>query len=178
MTEYFTEALVLDQEDIGEGDAWIYLYTQKLGKIRARAASIRKVTSKLAGHLQPLNFAAVRIVEKNGLRLVDGLSLGKVRAARQAAALSAALLVKEIAAEYQPDPVVWHFLKTIFLSGKDEYLDNRKMILKALGFESPSDKCQACRRQPFTHFAYQDAQFLCARCVQDFKLRDNEVQLI
>ena len=75
MVEYFTEALVLDKEDSGDLDARIILYTEDLGKITAKAKSVKRITSKLNGHLEPLNFIQVRLVEKNGFQIVDALTI-------------------------------------------------------------------------------------------------------
>lgn len=176
MVEYYTEALVLDQEDANGSDAFVYLYTQKLGRVRAKAVGMRKITSKLAGHFQPLSFVNARLVEKgSSLLLVDGLSVKKIK---QATALTAARIIKEAAPEYQPDSVAWHFIKTVFMSEDNEKLGNVRMLLKALGFEPPSEKCQMCRRAAPAFFSYSDAQFICGGCAKDLKLREDEVQLL
>ena len=65
MQEHFTEALVLDKEILGELDYRVFLYTQQLGKIAAKVRSGRRITSKLAPHLEPLNFIQARLIEKN-----------------------------------------------------------------------------------------------------------------
>ena len=70
MKEYFTEAFILDIQEKGEFDSLITLYTRDFGKIMAKAKSIKKIVSKSAGHLQPLNFANVRLIEKTVFRLL------------------------------------------------------------------------------------------------------------
>ena len=71
MLELVTEAIVLDKEDVGEQDSRVFLYTKDFGKIGAKATSLRKITSKLAAHLEPLNYATVRLVSRGNL-LEDG----------------------------------------------------------------------------------------------------------
>lgn len=169
MSEYYTEALVLDVEEAGDSDAFIHLYTQKLGKIKAKAVGIKKTTSKLAGHFQPLNFVNARLVDGGKFLLVDGLSSKKIKSA---AALAAAHLVKNVAAELQPDPVAWNFIKAVFLSEDEEKLINFRMILKAFGFEPQSDKCNFCRLNPISAFSLVDAQFICGICTKDLNLQE------
>src|SRR3989338_9769045 len=175
MSEYYTEALVLDLEEVNNSDAFVHLYTQKLGKVRAKAVGIRKITSKLAGHFQPLNFVNVRLVDGGSLLLVDGLSIKKIKLT---GALIAARIIKNAAAEFQPDPVAWDFIKAIFMSEDEAKLGNFLMLFKAMGFEPASDKCSFCRRGFISVFSYADAQFICGNCVKDLKLSENEIQLL
>ena len=169
MSEYYTEAFVLDLEEASNSDAFVHLYTQKLGKIKARAVGIKKITSKLSGHFQPLNFVKARLVDGGKFLLVDGLSIKKINSA---AALMAAYLIKNVAAEFQPDQVAWNFIKEVFLSEDEEKLKNFRMFLKAFGFEAQFDKCNFCRHNSISAFSLIDAQFICGNCVKDLKLQE------
>ena len=51
MREHKTEAVILDTTDIFDADRSLLLFTREMGKIRARARGVRKVTSRLTGHL-------------------------------------------------------------------------------------------------------------------------------
>ncbi|MDO8574288.1 MAG: recombination protein O N-terminal domain-containing protein, partial [bacterium] len=75
---YFNEAIVLDREPSGETDNRFSIYAKGFGKIVARGKSTRKITSKLSGHLEPGNLVKVRLIEKNGLQVVDALKSGKL----------------------------------------------------------------------------------------------------
>lgn len=48
-----TEAIVLRHKDYGEADRLLWLYTRKMGKVRAIAKGVRKIRSRKAGHLEP-----------------------------------------------------------------------------------------------------------------------------
>ena len=48
-----SEAIVLSHKDWGEADRMLWLYTRKLGKVKAIAKGIRKMRSRKAGHLEP-----------------------------------------------------------------------------------------------------------------------------
>lgn len=108
MAEYFTEALVLDKQDLGELDARVFLFTEKLGKVRAKITSARKITSKLSSHLEPLNWIKVRLVErKNDFQVADALRIGKFPDTE----IAGLELIKELGAENQPEPHLWLLLK-------------------------------------------------------------------
>jgi len=79
MQEYVTEAVVLDTVPSAELDVRVSLFTKKFGKLVARAKSVKKITSKLAGHLEPGNIIKIRLVEKKGLQLVDALKEREVQ---------------------------------------------------------------------------------------------------
>ena len=71
MQEYVTEAVVLDTVPSAELDVRVSLFTKKFGKLVARAKSVKKITSKLAGHLEPGNVVKIRLLGKKGFKLVD-----------------------------------------------------------------------------------------------------------
>ena len=48
-----SEAIVISHKDWGEADRMLWLYTRKLGKVRAIAKGVRKMRSRKAGHLEP-----------------------------------------------------------------------------------------------------------------------------
>ena len=155
MNEFITEAVVLDRVDSGELDSRVYLYTQDLGKISAKVKSIRKITSKLAGHLQPLNKVMARIVDKNGPQLIDALTIKNNF--KTPASLKALLFLKELAVEGQPDSELWQFLE-------EENDLNPKTILSFLGFDPAFAKCHYCQKAGPENFYPADYAFYCGPC--------------
>ena len=174
MTEYFTKALVLDTENIGELDKLIYLYTEELGKVVAKAKSIRKITSKLAGHLQPLNFVRVRLVEKNGFQVVDALTFNRVEISNQT--LAALQFIKEMTPELQPDKKLWLTIKKSFEDFKNNKKFSYKPLLEVLGFAQDFARCHVCGNKSVIYFSKTEQVFLCKRC--GLKIPRNEVILI
>lgn len=59
-----TEAIVLRHSDWGEADRLLWLYTRRLGKVRALAKGARKIRSRKAGHLEP--FTRVNLLLARG----------------------------------------------------------------------------------------------------------------
>jgi DNA repair protein RecO (recombination protein O) len=57
-----TEAIVLDSDAAGETDALVTLYTKEFGKIRGRAAGMKKESSRLRAQLEPLSHVRVFLV--------------------------------------------------------------------------------------------------------------------
>ena len=49
---YTTEALIIRRSDVGEADRILTIYTPHHGKLSVTARGVRKMTSKLAGHLE------------------------------------------------------------------------------------------------------------------------------
>ncbi|MDZ4221247.1 MAG: DNA repair protein RecO [Patescibacteria group bacterium] len=64
MATYKTEAIVLSSYPYREHDRIISLFSDAFGKIEARARGVRKIESKLAGHLEP--FIKTELLLANG----------------------------------------------------------------------------------------------------------------
>jgi DNA repair protein RecO len=172
MNEYLTDAVVLDKENAGELDSLIYLYTKDLGKVVAKAKSSRKITSKLSGHLEPLNLVKVRLVEKNGFQAVDALALKKF----SAKFLRVAEFIKEMTFECQADLKLWLLIKKILAKPEIEEKIIYRSLLKALGFDPKFAECANCRKKEAYAFSPEEQKFLCRKC--SMKIPKNEVIFI
>lgn len=150
--EYFTEAVVLDKEPIGELDLRVSLYTQLMGKISVKAKSARKITSKLSQHLEPLNIVKMRIIEKNGFQVADALKVERLPLQN----INILKLISGAVLEGNPDYHLWSLIRsgTNFL----------KEILKALGFDPEFSLCATCQIKGPDFFIFSEAIYLCRRC--------------
>lgn len=187
MIEHFTEALVLNNEDIGEFDALITLYAAKLGKVVAKAKSIKKITSKLAGHLQPLNFVNCRLIEKNGslngkqdFQIVDALIIEEQRNKQTPEDIkkniNIARFLDEMTFELQEDQHLWQAIKKIMsYSDFNENLIYRE-LLKILGFDPEHAACFSCCKNKVKYLIKPEHTFLCSDC--GLKIDSNDVILI
>jgi len=174
MIEYITNALVLDYEDWGEFDKSVYFFTKDLGKIKAKAKSARKITSKLSGHLQPLNFIKVRFVEKNGLQITDALTLDRVKPSE--IALAVLDFIKEMTYEFQPDKNLWTLIKKTFQDIKNNRKISFRPLLEALGFAPKFAQCAVCENKKVAYFSKTEQVFLCEKCA--LKVDKNELVLV
>lgn len=183
MTEYFTEAIVLDKKESGEADSLLVLYTRDLGKITAKAKSLRKIISKLNGHLQPLNLVKIRLVEKNGFQIIDALSINngefKKEAANFAKFIKISDFIKEMTFELHPDYRLWSAMKKLFSRDGGQDIEEKiiyRGLLKILGFDSQFADCVLCSKKEARFFLKEDHLFFCGDC--GLKNKGDEVVLI
>lgn len=172
MFEAITEAIVLDKEDLRDFDQRIHLYTRDLGKVSAKTVSSRKILSKLAAHLEPLNLVTARLISRGdgfdarGLQLVDALSIDsaselKGNAQELASAIKICELIRHSIPNGVPDEGLWDFFQTI-RSGRRK-LDLQD-ALKVIGFNSFFARCQICDKTQPEYFVPGDNFFVCTAC--------------
>ncbi len=181
MAECITDAIVIDKEESGEYDARVFLYTEAMGSVVARATSIRKITSKLATHLEPPNIVKVRLIERNsfgsvGYQIGDALALHVGRAWRKSPALLREALelisvFKESGFRGDPDPDVWNMLRAMFTNAPPArvaaYTGD---LLRVLGFDPLHAECSLCACGKPTQFSFRTLAFFCDRCMPEHAL--------
>ena len=69
---YKTEAIILRQRRLGEADRILTLLTPALGKMEAKAKGVRKTTSRMSGHLQPLTRCLLQLVQGRTADVITG----------------------------------------------------------------------------------------------------------
>lgn len=162
-----------------EIDAQIVLYTRDFGKVLAKAKSARKMTSKLNGHLQPLNFINARLIEKSAggqrFQVVDALTvdygqidtdLTRTNAKNIQKFLNIAEFINEMTFELHQDLRLWQAIKKIF-SHTGENLSEKiiyRGLLKILGFDPEHASCVVCGNSRVDYFSKTEHVFLCAKC--------------
>ncbi len=161
-----TEAIVLKHFPLGEADRIITLYTPDDGKVRAVARGVRRVKSRLGGHLELLTRVRVLIVRGTNL---DVISQAETLTSnlplrgdlwRTTCGLYLAELVDGFTSEHQGDPPVFQ----LFREGLDRlgrtgdfdltlrYLELR--LLKLVGYHPQLLHCVECGADlaPSAHF--------------------------
>lgn len=61
------QAIILKRQNVGEADRILTVFTKETGKLRIRAKGVRKITSKRASHIEPLNKTALTIYKGAGM---------------------------------------------------------------------------------------------------------------
>jgi recombinational DNA repair protein (RecF pathway) len=163
MQEYLTKAVVLQKDLRNNADARYYFFTERFGKIAARAKSSRKIVSKLAGHLEPGTVAALRIIEIHGAQVVDALKITRV-----GIPLSELSVLNNLLAEWEPDAALWQEL------GQERFSWER--VLAVLGWDPQGAQCVLCGTTPARHFHLPRQEFFCVSCASNF--RKNEILLV
>lgn len=158
MNEYVTKALVLDRETAGEYDSRVFLFTESLGRLTARARSSRKINSKLSGHLEPLTVVQVRLVEKSGFQVVDAVTINSdlkrsTKLREMAVVLS---MIKKLTSHHQPDKDLWDLIERGELLGRP--------FLKVMGFDPDHARCNQCEVAMPSYFVVTDALYRCKAC--------------
>jgi recombinational DNA repair protein (RecF pathway) len=150
MHEYVTRAVVLEKKPAGEYDMRISMFSEKLGKIEARARSSRKILSKLSAHLEPGTLSLVRIVENRGVHIADALKAGVT-----GLSLYDLEAVSRLVAAHQKDAIMWRLLCRGFTWQK---------ALTALGWDPQHGECARCHRAPVSSFTIDTQEFYCSSC--------------
>lgn len=173
MQEYVTEAVVLRKEPLRDFDARYSFFTKRFGKIVGKATSARKITSKLAGHLEPGSFVKVRFVERNGgngngAQTADALKLGKV-----AASPTDLYFLNKMLPEREADIALWDELTR----ERGEQRLSWENVLRILGWDPRGAVCEACGKGKKAEAFYIPKQeFFCAACAS--KLPRDELILL
>jgi recombinational DNA repair protein (RecF pathway) len=174
MLEIVTDALVLDLEPSGEYNSRVFLYTEKLGGVVARATSLRKITSKMAAHLEPLTFSRVRLIQRSedsGFQLGDALSYDEARAWRSSPealreGLKLLSIFKESGFAGDADPASWNALWEIFSRPPMEPFSRYgQKILNILGYDYARALCGLCGAARPKIFSLKNLVFYCESCI-------------
>ncbi|MDO8664855.1 MAG: recombination protein O N-terminal domain-containing protein [Candidatus Liptonbacteria bacterium] len=167
MNEYLSEAVVLDRLPNGDLNGRVVFLTKRFGKLVGRVKSIRKITSKLSGHLQPGNLVQLRMIEKNGLQVVDALKKSRLSfygEPSRTISLAELRFLGELLAEAEPEFAIWEML----VSGRFSW----NMALKMLGWDPDFASCAVCQGIADV-FHPRTQEFFCKNCAS--KLRPDEV---
>ena len=162
MQEYVSEAIVLNKFPVREFDARYYFFTKRFGKMSGKATSARKITSKLAGHLEPGTLVHVRFVEKGGTQIVDALKTRRL----DGLSLRDLQLLNTMLPESERDEAVWEeLIRTPF---------SWERVLRVLGWDPEGALCEHCGRAT-DYFYLPRQEFFCAMCAS--KLKRDELLL-
>ena len=172
MQEYVTDAIVLEKEPLRDFDTRYFFFTKRFGKLAGKATSARKITSKLAGHLEPGSVAKVRFVHRSGgsgngngaPQIADALKYGKL------AASSANLhFLNKLLPGEEMDAALWNELAGAAFSWP--------RILRILGWDPGEAACEGCGRgKAASAFYIPKQEFFCAACA--LKLDPDELILL
>ncbi|GAC1493118.1 MAG: DNA repair protein RecO [Candidatus Limnocylindrales bacterium] len=178
---YRAEAIVLKTMDLGEADRILTLLTRHYGKVRVIAKGIRKPTSRLAGHAEPLVHATFQLARGRDLDVLTGAETrATYRALREdLPVIAAGWYISELAdrfsVERSTSVPVFDLVETALAAleaGAFPAIVCRWFDLHLLdrsGFRPELGRCVQCRRAPeeVTNVWHPDAGGLvCARCAE------------
>ena len=154
---YKTRGVVLKQTPLGEADRILTIYTPDLGKLRAVARGVRRTTSRLGGHLEPLSHASISLSRGRSLDAIsEAETIRSFRAVREdlqrlSEGVYLAELTDSFSAEQQPGLEVYYLLLDALgsLDGSDGARQTVRhfevQILSRSGFGPELHQCVECR---------------------------------
>ncbi len=176
------EAVVLRHTDFGEADRLITLYSRELGKVRAVAKGVRKITSRKAGHLELFTRVKLQLARSRDLFVITQAEAVDIYPAlRQDLTLTGyAAYALELLDRFVPDeevasPSLFHLLtETLSRLARRpwpwltlRYYEMR--LLDLLGFRPQLMECTNCHQavQPEDQFFSPSlGGVICRRCGQ------------
>lgn len=72
------EGIVLKRRNVGEADRLVTIFTRQHGKIQVKAVGVRKIASKRASHIEPLNRITCTIYRGKGMPLLLEAQAGEL----------------------------------------------------------------------------------------------------
>lgn len=165
MREYATEGLVLQREPAGEIDWRVTLFTRDFGKLTAKVKSGRRITSKLAPHLEPLNVVMLRLIEKGGFQVADALRMSRLPQEH----FSLLRFLADTTMEGGPDHALWTLIERHEVSPR--------RILFALGLDPRSASCSRCGVPEAAWLVFSDASYRCTKCERMLPASERRINL-
>jgi DNA repair protein RecO (recombination protein O) len=177
---YRVEAVVLRHRDLGEADRVLTLFSREHGKLRASAKGVRKLKSRLAGHVEPLTLASLLLVRGRSLDIVSQAqaleTYARVRGDLLATlhGLHMAELTDLFSEDYEPQPALFALLVDALRrlergEAQEPLLRAFEMgVLEAAGYKPVLDRCVSCGRslegEAGPAFGAQTGGVVCSGC--------------
>lgn len=165
---------MLSRKDINGQDGLISLFTKEYGKVMVRAKSIRKITSKLSHHFQPLSFVKARFVPRvntqEGFVLMDGVghdAFSDADTKRRTDLIPVMNFLDDHLFPYQPDERLWTFLTTVF-TARFKARQAAWVLLTIIGFDPVHSSCGMCGHKNVVGFCGSGEYFVCSSCASRF----------
>lgn len=179
---YKTEALILRQRRFGEADRMFTLLTPAYGKIDVKAKSVRKTTSRMSGHLQPLNRLMLQLARGRmsdviaGCETLESFQPLRDDLDRLSEALYVSELVERMAADHVPNYQTYRLLIDTLHRLEEEETSEVALryfemtLLEQSGFRPELDRCVGCGgaiEQDRHFFAPQAGGVACPACAPE-----------
>jgi len=176
---YKSEAVVIKRSDLGEADKILTIFTPHFGKLRVVAKGVRKVTSRLAGHVELFTRSQMLLAKARNLDIVTQSEtmdayrplhddLSRIAHASYAAELLDALTPDAL----ENYPVYKLTAETLRLLSEDADADRvlrwfELQLLGYMGYAPELGKCVECRNDlapTVNGFSASLGGVVCASC--------------
>ena len=158
MATFKCHGLIIKKNNIGESDRILTIFTDKFGKVRAKAKGVRKTLSRLAGHLDLFCLTNLVLAEGKTLdviieaQTIECFPILGQDLKKTAAVFYLAELVDKTIGEHEPNLKIFHLLlkvlQKILLKNDEIYLRYFEInLLKYLGFRPHFGRCMHCQEK-------------------------------
>ncbi|MDD4901319.1 MAG: DNA repair protein RecO [Patescibacteria group bacterium] len=196
---YNVKAIILSRQPRGECDGRAVVYSREAGKLELVARGVKKIKSKLAGHLEPFNLADIMAVRGQKYDYVGAavsqecFSDIKSDLTKLAAAGRAVKLAQELTKPGVPQVEIFELLKdyleTLEAARKDSEILPAFFTLKllsALGHAPELSRCLSCaaKIQPGKNrLDLARGGLICAKCAKpgdgnQLAISDDSIKLL
>jgi DNA repair protein RecO (recombination protein O) len=150
MRSFKAEGIVIKRSNYSEADRIVTIFTKQNGKIKVKAAGVRRIASKRSGHIEPLNYCIFGLYQGKGMPVLTEVEsrecfpLLKKDLKRIGFAYHVCELIDGLCAENQENYDVFMLLgRTLRKLSKEENLKEviyefELELLRLLGFHTPS----------------------------------------
>ncbi len=151
MRSFRAEGIVIKRSNYSEADRIVTIFTKRSGKIKVKAAGVRRIASKRSPHIEPLNYCIFGLYQGKGMPVLteveskESFPLLKKDLKRIGFAYHVCELIDGLCAENQENPEVFMLLgRTLRKLSKEEDLqlviyEFELELLRLLGFHTQSD---------------------------------------
>jgi len=155
MRQQKTEGIIIKRNNYSEADRLLTIFTKRLGKIRVKAAGVRKLTSRRSPHIELLNLSVVSLYQGKGMPVltevtcVDNFSGIKEDLSKVGFAYHVCELIDGLCAENEENEVIFELLhETLTRLGSKENIvsvinEFEIELLTILGFYRQSNTSSA-----------------------------------
>ncbi len=190
---YKSEAVIIKRSDLGEADKILTIFTPHFGKLRVVAKGVRKVTSRLAGHVELFTRAQMLLAKARNLDIVtqsetiDAYRPLHEDLSRIAHASYAAELLDALTPDALENYVVYKLMaETLGLLSDDPNPERvlhwfEVQLLGYMGYAPELTKCVECRNElaPVVNsFSAALGGVVCASCRRPGVGRDLSVNAL
>jgi len=201
MGTYLTQGLILKHQDYRETDRLITIYSREYGKITALARGSRKISSKLAGNLEPFILADLMIARGRHFDTIASLeviknfrllkkSLGKIYLADYFSTV-----VSNSSKGRQRDPRIFELLQEVFFWLETEFfVGSKKQLiiwyfvwryLIYLGYQPELYHCLIGGEKispKKNYFSFRKGGLVCQKCLlkdeQAISISENAIKIL
>jgi len=133
------DGIILKRKNIGEADRILTVFTRQYGKMHIKAKGVRKISSKRASHIEPLNTTSMTIYKGQGMPVlmeaVAAKQYGEIKENLQKLGLAYHLceLVDGLCPENQENEKVFFLLQETFARLTQQ--ENASLLIHAFEVE-------------------------------------------